>query len=323
MSGIPEKPRLLDQVRTRMRLKHLSLRTEDAYLSWIKRFIFFHNKRHPQEMGAREITAFLSYLAEKEAVSASTQNVAFSALLFLYREVLGREFPQLDRVVRAKSKTNVPVVLTREEVRRVLAEIQGVHHLMASLLYGSGLRLMECVRLRVKDISFGMNQLTVQDGKGGQSRVTMLPQPLKEPLREHLIVVQAQHTMDVRHNSGSVYIPEALSRKYPEAHREWRWQYVFPAARPSLDPRTGEERRHHLSENTLQRVVKRAVERAGVSRLASCHTLRHSFATHLLEDGYDIRTVQELLGHKDVRTTMIYTHVLNRGGKGVRSPLDK
>ncbi len=316
------KPRLLDQVRTRMRLKHLSLHTEEAYINWIKRFIFFHDKRHPQQMGAPEITSFLSHLAETEKVSASTQNQAFSALLFLYREVLGQEFPQLERVVRAKRTQNVPVVLTRGEVRRVLAELRGTHYLMASLLYGAGLRLMEAVRLRVKDVSFESNQLIVQDGKGGKSRVTMLPQAIKESLRLHLEQVRAQHALDVRHEAGSVYLPEALARKYKGAEREWRWQYVFPAARPSRDPRTGDERRHHLSENTLQRAVKAAVERAKVDRLASCHTLRHSFATHLLEDGYDIRTVQELLGHKDVRTTMIYTHVLNRGGRGVWSPLD-
>lgn len=318
-----EKPRLLDQVRSLMRLKHLSLRTEEAYINWIKRFIFFHHKRHPCEMGAAEITAFLSHLAEVERVGASTQNQAFSALLFLYREVLGRDFPQLSEVVRAKRPQNVPVVLTRSEIKRVLAELRGTHHLMANLLYGAGLRLMECVRLRVKDISFEQRQLIITDGKGGKSRVTMLPQAVEEPLGRHLAQVEAQYKIDLRHGGGSVYVPEALARKYPNAHREWRWQYVFPAARPSLDPRSGAERRHHLSENMLQRAVKTAVERAGVNRLASCHTLRHSFATHLLEHGYDIRTVQELLGHKDVRTTMIYTHVLNRGGRGVRSPLDE
>lgn len=320
------KPRLLDQVRARMRLKHLSLRTEESYIAWIKRFILFHDKRHPQEMGEGEIIAFLSYLAQEQGVSASTQNVAFAALLFLYREVIGRGFPQLAGVVRAKPVSRVPVVLTRVEVRRVLAHLSGVHHLMASLLYGSGLRLMECVRLRVKDISFEPNQLIVHDGKGGNSRVTMLPQSIKEPLRAHLAHAQVQHTLDAQQHrcgGGSVYIPEALARKYPQAHREWRWQYVFPAARASLDPRTGAERRHHLSENMLQRAMKLAVAHAGVNRLASCHTLRHSFATHLLEDGYDIRTVQELLGHKDVRTTMVYTHVLNRGGRGVWSPLDE
>ncbi len=323
MPSDASKPRLLDQVRTRMRLRHLSFRTEESYINWIKRFIFFHGKRHPAQMGADEITAFLSHLAEEEKLGASTQNQAFSALLFLYREVLGREFPQLDSVVRAKRPQNVPVVLTRAEVQRVLAGLRDVHHLMASLLYGAGLRLMECVRLRVKDVGFEQNQLTVQDGKGGTSRVTMLPQSVKEPLRAHVEGVHAQHALDLRHGGGNVYIPEALARKYSNAEREWRWQYVFPAARPSRDPVSGIERRHHLSENTLQRAVKAAVERAGVVRLASCHTLRHSFATHLLEDGYDIRTVQELLGHKDVRTTMIYTHVLNRGGRGVRSPLDK
>ena len=318
-----EKPRLLDQVRSLMRLRHLSLRTEEAYVNWIRRFILFHHKRHPRGMGAAEITAFLSHLAEVEGVSASTQNQAFSALVFLYRWVLGRDFPQLAEVVRAKRPQNLPVVLTRSEVRRVLTQLKGTHHLMANLLYGAGLRLMECVRLRVKDVSFEQHQINVIDGKGGKSRVTMLPQAIKEPLQLHLAQVAAQHAIDLRHNSGDVYLPEALARKYPNASREWRWQYVFPAARPSCDPRSGAERRHHLSESMLQRAVKTAVARAGVNRLASCHTLRHSFATHLLEDGYDIRTVQELLGHKDVRTTMIYTHVLNRGGRGVRSPLDE
>lgn len=306
-----------------MRLKHLSLRTEKAYINWIKRFILFHHKRHPRAMGAAEVTDFLSHLAVVEHVGASTQNQAFSALLFLYREVLGIDFPQLHHVVRAKRPQNVPVVLTRSEVRRVLAHLRSTHHLMANLLYGAGLRLMECVRVRVKDISFEQNQLTIVDGKGGKSRVTMLPQTIKESLRLHLKKVAAQHAFDLYHGKGSVYVPVALSRKYPNAHIEWRWQYVFPSPRPSLDPRSGIVRRHHLSENMLQRAVKGAVESSGVNRLASCHTLRHSFATHLLEDGYDIRTVQELLGHKDVRTTMIYTHVLNRGGRGVRSPLDK
>lgn len=317
------KPRLLDRVRTAARLRHLSLRTEEAYLAWIKRFILFHAKRHPQEMGEPEITRFLSNLAETEKVSASTQNQALSALLFLYREVLGGEFPQLASVVRAKRPQHVPVVLTRAEVGRVLAELQGTHHLMASLLYGAGLRLMECVRLRVLDVGFEQNQLTVHDGKGGNSRITMLPQAVKESLRLHLSQVEAQHQMDLQRGAGSVYLPDALTRKYPQAHREWRWQYVFPAAKPSRDPRSGAVRRHHLSADKLQRAVKCAVERAGINRLASCHTLRHSFATHLLESGYDIRTVQELLGHKDVRTTMIYTHVLNRGGRGVWSPLDR
>jgi integron integrase len=326
MQTLTTKPKLLDQVRTLMRLKHLSLRTEEAYVGWIKRFILFHAKRHPKEMGADEITRFLSYLAEEQGISASTQNVAFSALLFLYREVLGRDFPQLAGVVRARRVKNVPVVLTRREVERVLSELRGVHHLMASLLYGSGLRLMECVRLRVKDVDFAPNQITIHDGKGGKNRVTMLPISLIGPLQSHLRIVYAHYKSEKERDpvhGGSVYIPEALARKYREAQREWRWQYVFPAEKLSIDPRTNIERRHHVSENMLQRAVKAAVDRAGVNKLASCHTLRHSFATHLLEDGYDIRTVQELLGHKDVRTTMIYTHVLNRGGRGVRSPLDK
>lgn len=318
-----QKSPLLNQVRHHLRLKHYSIRTEEAYLSVIRRFILYHQKRHPKEMGADEIRQYLSHLATDEQVAASTQNVALAALLFLYREVLQIELPLVEGVERAKRPHRIPVVLTTKEVKRVLAQMSSTHHLMASLLYGSGLRLMECVRLRVKDLDFDYRQLIVRDGKGEKDRRTLLPQPLVEPLQCHLARVRLQHEEDVRLGCGSVYLPYALERKYPHAAQEWVWQYVFPAAKLSIDPRTGERRRHHASEDRLQRAVKEAIRRAGVEKRASCHTLRHSFATHLLEDGYDIRTIQELLGHADISTTMIYTHVLNRGGRGVRSPLEK
>lgn len=315
-------PRLLEQVRSVIRLKHYSLRTEEAYLHWVKEYILFHTKRHPSEMGAPEVSAFLSHLATARKVAASTQNQAASALLFLYREVLGQPLPWLDEVQKAKQPTRLPVVFSRDEVRAVLARLDGSKWLMASLLYGAGLRLMECLRFRVKDVDFAANQLTIRDGKGGKDRVTMLPQSLKEPIRMHLSRAEALHEQDLREGFGTVYLPFALERKYRSASREWGWQYVFPAARRSVDPRTGREQRHHVGAAVLQQAVKSAIRSAGIRKGGSCHTFRHSFATHLLEDGYDIRTVQELLGHKDVRTTMIYTHVLNRGGKGVKSPLD-
>lgn len=314
---------LLDQVRSAIRLRHYSIRTEEAYLQVIRRFILYHHKRHPKEMGADEIRQYLSHLASDENVAASTQNVALSALLFLYREVMQIDLPQIEGVERAKRTRRVPVVLTVEEVKKVLASMTGTHHLMASLLYGAGLRLMECVRLRVKDLDFDYRQIIVRDGKGEKDRRTILPAPLLDILRLHLKRVRLQHAEDVRLGCGSVYLPYALERKYPNAAREWLWQYVFPAAKLSVDPRTGEKRRHHASEDRLQKAVKEAIRRAGIEKRASCHTLRHSFATHLLEDGYDIRTIQELLGHNDISTTMIYTHVLNRGGSGVRSPLEK
>ena len=316
------KPRLLEQVRERLRLKHYSIRTEQAYLDWIKRYILFHGKRHPAAMGKLEAEGFLTHLAVDRKVAASTQNQALSAILFLYKEVLGRELEWLDNVQRAKRPARVPVVLTEAEVRALLGQLQGRHFLMASLLYGAGLRLMECVRLRVKDIDFGYAQITVRDGKGNKDRVTMLPGALREKLEEHLGRVQPLHQKDLKEGFGEVYLPFALARKYPRAGREWAWQYVFPASKRSIDPRSGVERRHHIDEQSLQRAVKTASRQAGIAKPASCHTLRHSFATHLLQSGYDIRTVQELLGHKDVSTTMIYTHVLDRGGKGVRSPLD-
>jgi len=317
------QPRLLDQVRSAIRLRHYSIRTEEAYLNVIRRFILYHRKRHPKEMGADEIRQYLSHLARDGNVAASTQNVALAALLFLYREVLQLDLPLIEGVERAKRPQRIPVVLTVEEVKRVLVQMSGTHHLMASLLYGAGLRLMECVRLRVKDLDFNYRQIIVRDGKGEKDRRTILPQPLMEPLRRHLARVRLQHEEDMRLGCGRTYLPYALERKYPRAASEWVWQYVFPAAKLSVDPRTGERRRHHASEDRLQRAVKRAIQEAGVDKRASCHTLRHSFATHLLEDGYDIRTIQELLGHADISTTMIYTHVLNRGGRGVRSPLEK
>jgi integron integrase len=286
---------------------------------WIKRFILFHNKRHPAEMAEPEINAFLTHLALKERVSASTQNQALSALLFLYRYVLGRE---LGGVIRAHRPKRSPVVLTREEVKAVLAELTGDKWLMASLMYGAGLRLMECLRLRVQDIDFARNEITVRDGKGARDRVTMLPESLKTPLQEHLRKVKAIHEKDLRDGYGRVPLPNALDRKYPNASGDWRWQWVFPQGHRWVNPRTGEQGRHHVDESILQKAFKQAVEKAGLTKRATCHTLRHSFATHLIEDGYDIRTVQELLGHKDVRTTMVYTHVLNQGGRGVKSPFD-
>ena len=316
------KPKLLNQVRSAIRTKHYSLRTEEAYVQWIRRFILFHNKRHPQEMGDREINQFLTHLAVKARVASSTQNQALCAILFLYKQVLKKEIGQLEDVIWAKKPKRLPVVFTREEVKAVMPYLEGVKWLMAYLLYGSGLRLMECLRLRVQDIDFAYKQITVRDAKGNQDRVTMLPEIVFETLQKHLKEVKKQHEQALKAGFGTVYLPYALERKYPNASREWGWQYVFPASQLSIDPRSGIKQRHHLSEKVLQRAVKEAIRRAGITKNANCHTFRHSFATHLLEAGYDIRTVQELLGHKDVSTTMIYTHVLNKGGKGVRSPAD-
>ncbi len=316
------EPRLLDKVRDTIRRKHYSLRTEATYIDWIKRYVFFHRKRHPAEMGAPEMEQFLNHLAVEMHVASSTQNQALSALVFLYREVLRQDFEWMENLDRAKRPSRLPVVLTESEVHNLLAHLDGQNWLMASLLYGAGLRLMECIRLRVKDIDFDYRQLTVRDGKGAHDRVTMLPEASREVLRTHLDRVRSLHQQDLVGGGGDVYLPYALERKYPNAGKHWNWQYIFPATRLSVDPRSGIERRHHVDEKSLQRAVKNAVRRARLTKPATCHTLRHSFATHLLQRGQDIRTVQELLGHKDVRTTMIYTHVLNRGAKGVRSPLD-
>jgi integron integrase len=318
------KPKLLDEVRDVIRRKHFSIRTEQTYVDWIRRFILFHNKRHPREMAETEITAFLTHLARDGRVAASTQNQALSALLFLYKEVLKQGIGWLQGVERAKRPSRLPVVLTRDEVHKIFAHMHGTYRLMAGLLYGSGLRLMECVRLRVKDIDFGYLRIMVRDGKGGKDRLTMLPVNLAKPLERHLQKVKAQHEEDLEAGFGSVFLPDAIVRKNPAAAKQWIWQYVFPSSRLSKDPRSSVavKQRHHINETVLQDVVKRAVRASGVNKPATCHTFRHSFATHLLENGYDIRTVQELLGHKDVSTTMIYTHVLNRPGIGVKSPLD-
>ena len=321
--GISSSPRLLDQVRGKIRLKHYSLRTEQAYLDWIKRFIRHHGKRHPREMGAAEVEAFLTHLAVAGRVAASTQNQAKSALLFLYREVLEVELPWLDNVQQAKAPRRLPVVLTRDEVHALLGRMHGTHWLVASLLYGTGMRIMECLRLRVKDVDFARGEILIRDGKGFKDRVTMLPATLAAPLGDHLAQVRALHDRDLSAGGGEAALPYALDRKYPGAGKEWGWQYVFPATALSTDPRSGAVRRHHLLDQGVQRAMKQALHAAGMAKPATPHTLRHSFATHLLESGYDIRTVQELLGHSDVSTTMIYTHVLNRGGRGVVSPIDR
>jgi integron integrase len=318
----PPKPKLLDQVRQAIRSRHLNYNTEQAYVGWIKRFIFFHKKRHPKEMAELEIGQFLSSLATDAHVAASTQNQALNALLFLYNEVLEQKVGFIQGVVRAKRPSRLPVVLTREEVERVLNCINGTPWLMVMLLYGAGLRLMECCRLRIKDIDFSRNEIVVRAGKGNKDRYTMLPAAAKQPLLQHLQAVKRQHEEDLNQGLGHVSLPHALERKYPNASKEWGWQWVFPATSHYTDRVTGEKRRHHLHESVLQKAVKDARLKAGIAKPAGPHTFRHSFATCLLEDGYDIRTVQELLGHADVTTTLIYTHVLNRGGRGVRSPVD-
>jgi integron integrase len=315
-------PRLLDQVRAKLRRLGLARRTEEAYVGWIRRFVLANGKRHPVAMGALEVEAFLTGLAMHGHVAPATQNQALSALLFLYREVLGIELPWMDEIRRAKRPQRLPVVLARNEVGALLDELQGLPWLMASLLYGSGLRLMECVRLRAKDVDFERHEITVRQGKGGKDRRTMLPVRLEAPLRAQLDEARRVHERDLAAGFGEVWLPDALARKYKGAAREWGWQYAFPADRRSTDPRSGVVRRHHVDESVLQRAVKGAARQARIGKPATCHTLRHSFATHLLEAGYDIRTIQELLGHKDVATTQIYTHVLNRGGAGVLSPLD-
>ena len=321
-TAFSQPPKLLDQLRNRIRVKHYSIRTEQQYVQWVRRFIVFHGKRHPRDMGVAEVEAFLTHLAVDGLVSASTQNQALSALLFLYKEVLGVNLPWLADVTRAKTPQRLPVVLTQDEVRRVLVQMDGVYGLLARLLYGTGMRLMEAMRLRVKDIEFTRGEIVVRDGKGGKDRMTMLPHALKADLQAHLLKRHEQFQEDVQAGKGGVYLPDALARKYPNASTQWAWQYVFASGSYSIDPRSGEVRRHHLDEKLLQRAMKKAVSAAGITKLATPHTLRHSFATHLLERGQDIRTIQELLGHKDVTTTMIYTHVMNKGGLGVVSPLD-
>lgn len=317
-----QKPKLLDQTRQMLRLKHYAYRTEETYLVWIKRFILFHQKRHPQEMGVPEIEAFLTHLAVKHQVAPSTQNQALAALLFLYQQVLEIELPSRINAVRAKDQHHIPTVFSQPEARAVLQHLLPPYRLMAQLMYGSGLRLMECTRLRVKDIDFQQNHIVVRNGKGHKDRVTLLPRTLLPALQHQLGYAHNLHQNDLQHNLGEVHLPYALARKYPKAGRSWCWQYVFPAQRLSEDPRQGHIRRHHINPSSLQRAVKRAITQADIHKPASCHSFRHSFATALLENGYDIRTVQELLGHKSVETTMIYTHVLNTGPKAVRSPLD-
>lgn len=319
----PARPRLLDRVRGAIRARHYSGRTEKAYVAWIKRYILFHDKRHPAEMGAPEVARFLTSLAVDSKVAASTQNQALNALLFLYRIVLEQELPWLDDVVRARRSQHLPVVLTRDEIRRVLDRLDGAPRLIVLLLYGAGLRLLECAQLRIKDVDFATNVIVIRNGKGAKDRVTMLPTAAKPGLLKQVERVRQQHADDIERGAGWVALPDALARKYPHAGLELGWQWVFPATRFYVDRLTGQRRRHHLHETVIQRAVKQAMRQASIVKHASCHTFRHSFATHLLEDGHDIRTVQELLGHRDVSTTMIYTHVLNRGPSAVRSPLDR
>ena len=315
-------PKLLESLREALHVRHYSNRTEDTYCSWVKRFVHFHKLRHPKEMGELEINLFLTHLAVSEKVSASTQNQALSALLFLYRHVIGKEVGDLGHVIRARKPIHLPVVLTRDEVKALLAQLAGDKWLMASLMYGAGLRLMECLRLRVQDIDFASNEIMVRDGKGAKDRITMLPETLKQPLSDHLKNVKRIHDKDLADGWGRVLLPGALDRKYPNAPAEWRWQWVFPQENRWTNTKTGEEGRHHIDESLIQKAVKSAAFHAQLIKRATCHTFRHSFATHLLEAGYDIRTIQELMGHKDVSTTMIYTHVLNKGGHGVKSPVD-
>ena len=321
-SVVPGKPKLLDQLRDALRSRHYSRRTEQAYCHWVKRFIYFHNVRHPMDMAEAEINAFLTHLAVKESVSASTQNQALSALLFLYRHAIRREIGDLGEVIRARKPTRLPVVITRDDVKSVLANLSGDKCLMASLMYGAGLRLMECLRLRAQDIDFSRNEILVRDGKGAKDRITMLPESLKTRMQDHLQKVRVTHERDLADGWGRVQMPNALDRKYPNAAKDWRWQWAFPQENRWINRQTGEQGRHHLDASLIQKAVRDAVTKAGLAKRATCHTFRHPFATHLLEDGYDIRTVQELLGHSDVKTTMIYTHVLNRGPAGVRSPID-
>lgn len=320
---ISDSPRLLDRLRVAVRRRHYSPRTERSYVGWVRRFILFHGKRHPRDMGESEVIAFLTHLAVAARVSATTQNQALAALVFLYRHVLERELEGLDEAVRARSRRTVPVVLAREEVRALLAQLDGVQRLEALLMYGGGLRLLECLRLRVKDVDFARSQIVVRQGKGRRDRLAPLARSAVPLLRRQLEVVRELHRRDLERGYGGVPLPDGLERKYPRSRREWIWQWVFPASRLTLDPGTGRSVRFHLHPTAMQRAVKQAARRAGIDKRVTCHTFRHSFATHLLEDGADIRTVQELLGHRELRTTMIYTHVLERGPLGVTSPVDR
>jgi integron integrase len=317
-----DSPKLFERIHATFRLKHFSLKTEKSYLYYIKDFLRYHQMRHPRDLGVEEIREYLSHLAVEKHVAASTQNIALSALLFLYKQVLIIDLPYIDHIERAKQPDRLPVVFSVEEVRRILNQLEGLPHLVASLLYGSGLRLGECVKLRVKDLDFTYQQITVRDAKGYKHRVTMLPQSLILPLQQQLLVAKRIYQQDLAEGFGAVALPDALAQKYPNAPRSWYWEYIFPARYRSRDPHSGIVRRHHLLEDVIQKAVKLAIRQTQITKHGSCHTFRHSFATHLLQNGYDIRTVQELLGHKDVKTTMIYTHVLNKGGRGVRSPLD-
>jgi len=323
-SGPDKRPRrLIERFHASICSKHYSYRTEQAYWYWIRYFVLRNGKRHPAELGAAEVTEFLSWLATERNVAAATQNQALSALLFLYKQVLGQELPWLGGMTRAKRPVRLPVVLTEAEVRRLLSNLHGVKWLMGSLLYGAGLRQNECLMLRVKDVDFAYRQILVRDGKGGKDRVTPLPEAAVQPTQEHLGRVRALHQRDLAAGFGEVWLPHALARKYPRAGRQWGWQFVFPSKNRSAEPQTGVIRRHHIYPDTVGRAIKEAAEAAGIIKPVSCHTLRHSFATHLLQSGQDIRTVQELLGHSDVSTTMIYTHVMNKGARGVKSPLDR
>jgi len=315
--------KLIEQIRDKIRLKHYSIRTEKTYVDWAKRFILYNNKRHPLELGEKEINAYLTFLAVKVKVAASTQNQALNAIIFMYQEVLNKNIGDIGMFKFAKRPEKIPVVLTKEEAGQLFKHLNGINRIMAGLLYGAGMRLMECVRLRIKDVDFGYNQMIIRDGKGSKDRVTLLPSSIKKQLALQIKKVKLIHEQDLTDGFGEVYLPNAIDKKYKNAGRETGWQYVFPSVKRSVDPRSGIERRHHISEAVLQKAIKKAIIAAGIVKSASCHTLRHSFATHLLENGYDIRTVQELLGHKDIRTTMIYTHVLNKGGLAVRSPLDQ
>ena len=317
-----QKTKLLDQVRSELRVRHYSLRTEKSYISWIKRFILFHNKRHPNEMGAEEIRAFISILAVKENVSSSTQNQALQAILFLYKQILKRDVGWINEIERVARAKHIPVVFSRSEANKVLNNMNGVMRLVASLLYGGGLRLNECLRLRIKDIDFDYRQIVIREGKGEKDRRTTLPEKLTTELKEQIKNVKKLHTEDLKNNKGTTVLPYALRKKYVNAGKEFGWQFLFPSGSFVVDEDSGQRYRYHIHSSTIQKAIKEAIKKAGIIKAGSPHTFRHSFATHLLESGYDIRTVQELLGHKDVRTTMIYTHVLNKGGLGVKSPLD-